>query len=407
MSFTYNSRFSKGCCRTFQGILKIGMYFLPWKTPKVLRGENSSSDLPLLIKDLGFKKILIVTGPNVKKRGLLDNMLKSMDNAAIDYIIYDGSKPNPTDKNVEAGVKILKENCCDAIIAFGGGSPMDCAKGIAALSVKPGKTIRHLQGLFKVHKKTPPIFAVPTTAGTGSETTIAAVITEESTHHKASINDLCLMPKAAVLDPVLTKGLPPDVTAATGFDALCHAVECYTNSTYNSSLENKFAEDAVKLIHDNLYKAYCNGSDMEARANMQEAAFMAGRAFTRGCVGYVHAIGHTASGLYGVPHGLAMAVILPHVLRRFGFSVDKKLSTLTQICGITVNKDERPSEAFIRWIEEEKVRMNIPSHLDMIEDKDIPQIIEWALKEANPIYPVPKIWGEKELKAVLKDIKGV
>ena len=132
---------------------------------------------------------------------------------------------------------------------------MDCAKGIAAMTSRPGKTVRQLQGLFKVRKKIPPVFAVPTTAGTGSETTIAAVITENSTHHKASINDLCLMPEAAVLDPALTRGLPPQTTAATGFDALCHAVECYTNGTYNSRLENDYAEKAVKLIHDNLYAA--------------------------------------------------------------------------------------------------------------------------------------------------------
>lgn len=406
MSLKYNSATAKGFCRACHGVLKIGMCILPWKTPQVISGEGSSAQLPALIRESGIQKVLIITGRNVRGHGLLDNMLAAMDEAGPEYVIYDGSRPNPTDKNVADGVSIFKETGCQAIIAFGGGSPMDCAKGIAAMAVKPGKSIRQLQGLFKVHKKTPPIFAVPTTAGTGSETTIAAVITEEATHHKASINDLCLMPKAAVLDPLLTAGLPPHTTATTGFDALCHAVECYTNGTYNSPLENDYAERAVKLIYDNLYNAYRDGSDMRARQNMQEAAFLAGRAFTRGCVGYVHAIGHTLGGLYGVPHGLAMAVILPHVMRFFGKSAEKKLARLSDICGISGSCDREKAAAFISWMDDLKKKTGIPNHLEMIEEKDVPRIISWAVKEANPIYPVPQVWGEREFKEVLKNIKG-
>lgn len=406
MELKYDNPAGKYLCRICQGILKAGMFLLPWRTPEVLRGEGSSVQLPALIREKGFEKALIVTGQNVRRHGLLDDMLKVMDELGPSYVIYDGSHPNPTDKDVEAGVRIYNDNDCQAIIAFGGGSPMDCAKGIAAMASRPGKTVRQLQGLFKVRKKTPPVFAVPTTAGTGSETTIAAVITEDSTHHKASINDLCLMPEVAVLDPALTRGLSPQITAATGFDALCHAVECYTNGTYNSRLENDYAEKAVKLIYDNLYAAYKDGGDMNARQNMQEAAFLAGRAFTRGCVGYVHAIGHTLGGLYGVPHGLAMAVILPHVMRYFGASVEPKLSRLADICGLSGSCDREKADVFIRWIDHLKENTGIPGNLDMIREEDIPQIIKWAIKEANPVYPVPQIWGEKDFREVLKNIKG-
>ena len=283
--------------KIYQGVFKIGMYVIPWGMPQTLEGAGCITKLPALIKEKGYKKVLVVTDKVLMGLGLLDSLFKAMDEEGVEYVVYDGVQPNPTDINVNEGLKLFKENNCEAMVAFGGGSPMDCCKGIGAVAVKKGKTVEQLQGLFRVLKRIPTIFAVPTTAGTGSETTVAAVITDHATRHKASMNDTSLMPKFAVLDPELTVGLPPKVTSTTGMDALCHAVEAYTNHTYNSKLENKLAEDAVRLIYNNLYKAYCDGSDIEARQNMQKAAFYAGRAFTRGCVGYVHAVGHTLGGL--------------------------------------------------------------------------------------------------------------
>jgi len=214
------------------------------------------------------------------------------------------------------------------------------------------------------------------------------------------------MPKYAVMDPELTRGLPPKVTSTTGMDALCHAVEAYTNHTYNSKLENDLCKKAVKLIYENLYEAYCNGDNLEARMNMQDAAFYAGRAFTRGCVGYVHAVGHTLGGLYHTPHGLAMSVILPHVMRQFGPAAHKRLAELADVCGMQGSNDAEKAEAFISWIEDLKEKMDIPVHLDVIQKKDIPQIIKWALKEANPLYPVPVIWGYKDLEKLIYTVRG-
>ena len=228
-----------------------------------------------------------------------------------------------------------------------------------------------MQGILRVLKPTPPLFAVPTTSGTGSETTLAAVITDSATHRKASINDPFLIPKYAVLDPELTVGLPPHITAATGMDALCHAVESYTNHTYNTPVENDMAKKAVRLIYDNILRVYENGRDLEARQNMQMAALYAGRAFTRGCVGYVHAIGHTLGGLYGVAHGLAMAVLLPHVMREFGASAHRRLAELADVCGIDGANEAEKANAFIRWIGETNAKMGIPDKFDMIQDKDI------------------------------------
>lgn len=393
-------------CRIYQAVFKIGMYLIPWGMPETLEGAGAVKQLPELIRKKGYNKVLVVTDKVLMDLGLPKGMLDAMDAAGIEYVVYDGVQPNPTDRNVNEGLKLFRESGCQAMVAFGGGSPMDCCKGIGAMAVKKGKTVEQLQGLFKVLHRIPTIFAVPTTAGTGSETTVAAVITNEKTHHKASMNDTSLMPKYAVLDPELTVGLPPKVTSTTGMDALCHAVECYTNNTYNSKLEKKLAEDAVKLIYDNLYTAYCDGSNLEARQNMQKAAFYAGRAFTRGCVGYVHAIGHTLGGLYGTPHGLAMSVILPHVMRQFGSAAHERLARLAEVCGMTGANDAEKSEKFISWIEELKAKMNIPAGLDVIKDEDVPQIIAWAMKEANPLYPVPVVWDKADFEKCISTIRN-
>lgn len=413
---------NKRFCRIVQGIYKVGMYLLPWSVPTLIEGPGSVGKLPSIIKDLGYKKVMVVTGNTIRSLGIPDPMLRSLTENGIDYVVFSNLQANPTDQNVMDGLKVFRESGCQAFIAFGGGSPMDCCKAIAALSVKKGKTVQDLQGLFKIRKKVPTIFAVPTTAGTGSETTVAAVVTDSRSHHKASISDTCLIPKFAVLDAELTKDLPPKVTSTTGLDALCHAVEAYTNKTYNTKLEDKFAEDSVKLIYDNLYEAYIHGDNLDARQNMQKAAFLAGRAFTRGSVGYVHAIGHTLSGLYGTSHGLAMAVILPHVMTLYGKAAHKRLARLAEVCGIATNGgdkageykttgenakagDEEKALAFIRWMEDLQAKMDIPKGFDFIEDKDIPQIVDWAMKEGNPLYPVPAVWDKKDFEKAVESIR--
>lgn len=383
------------------------MYCLPWRIPKPLEGPGAIKDLPILIKAQRCHKVLIVTDQTLVECHLLDSLFEALEKEEIPYVLYDRVQPNPTDILVENGVTLYKEEQCDALIAFGGGSPMDCAKAIGARIARPHKTIRQLQGQLRVLRPLPMIFPVPTTAGTGSETTIAAVITDSKTHHKASINDICLMPKFTVLDPELTVGLPPKVTSTTGLDALCHAVEAYTNNTYNTKLEKDLCRKAVKLIYDNLYTAYQDGTNLEARQNMQRAAFYAGRAFTRGCVGYVHAIGHTLSGLYGTPHGLAMGILLPHVMKQFGTPAHKKLAELCDVCGIVPkeNTEKGKAEAFIAWIEDLKVKMEIPLYPEEIKEEDIDQIVAWAYKEGNPLYPTPVTWSKEEFKQFILSLK--
>ena len=392
-------------CRTFQSVLKIGNYFMGYRMPEYLEGPGKIRELGAFLQTKNINDVLVVTGSGMVRRGQVQPMLDGFERVGIRYTVQIFEHPDPTSDDVELGYQTYRNNHCKAIVALGGGSRIDCAKGIAAKAVHPSKKVPQLQGLLKVHRPIPPFVAIPTTAGAGSETTVAAVITDSATHRKAAINDPFLIPKYAVLDPELTVGLPPHTTATTGMDALAHAVEAYTNHTYNTKLENELAKKAVKLIHDNILAAVENGSDLNARQNMQRAAFYAGRAFTRGCVGYVHAIGHTLGGLYGVSHGLAMAVLLPHVMKQFGPAAHKRLAELADVCEIGGADAAEKSANFIRWIEETNRKMGLPDGFDMIRVEDIPQMIAWAKKEANPLYPVPAVWGNEDFRRLIQTIK--
>lgn len=392
-------------CRTFQAVLKVGNYFMGYRMPTYLEGPGKIRELGAFLKEKNINDVLVVTGTGMVRRGQVQPLLDGFESAGIRYTLQAFDHPDPSSDDVELGFKTYKENGCKALVALGGGSRIDCAKGIAAKAVHPKKKVSQLQGLLKVHWPIPPFVAIPTTAGAGSETTVAAVITDSATHRKAAINDPFLIPKYAVLDPELTVGLPPYTTAATGMDALAHAVEAYTNHTYNTKLENRLAKEAVKLIHDNILVAFEDGANLEARQNMQRGAFYAGRAFTRGCVGYVHAVGHTLGGLYGVAHGLAMAVLLPHVMREFGASAHKRLAELADVCGIGGENEAEKANAFIRWIEETNKKMGLPDSFDVIREEDIDQMIAWASKEANPLYPVPVVWSKKDFRRFIQSIR--
>lgn len=392
-------------CRSFQAVLKVGNYFLGYRMPKYLEGPGKIGELGEFLKAKNLNDVLLVTETGMLRWSMVQSMLDGFDAAGIRYAVQTFDHPDPTSDDVELGYKTYKEKGCKTIVALGGGSRMDCAKGIAAKAVHPKKTISQLQGILKVHWPIPTFVAIPTTAGTGSETTVAAVITDSATHRKAAINDPFLIPKYAVLDPELTVGLPPHITATTGMDALAHAVEAYTNHTYNTKLENRLAKEAVKLVYDNILTVFEDGSNLEARQKMQRAAFYAGRAFTRGCVGYVHAVGHTLGGLYHVPHGLAMAVLLPHVMREFGASAHKRLAELADVCGIGGENQAEKANNFIRWIEQTNARMGLPEKFDMIKDEDIEQMITWARKEANPLYPVPVVWSREDFRRLIQSIR--
>ena len=393
-------------CRLFQAIIRLASCFLPWRKPELIDGVNSLCKLPGFIRKKGISSVLIVTDQGICALGLMDGLVKGLEEEEIGYAVYDKTVPNPTIDNITEAAQMYRQNGCQAIIAFGGGSPMDCGKGVGALIARPQKTIPGMRGLLKVRKKTPPFFAVPTTAGTGSEATLAAVITDSRTHEKYAINDHALIPDFAVLDPALTVGLPPHITATTGMDALTHAVEAYIGKS-NTGETRRLAREAVGLIFDNLYEAYVNGDTMEARENMQRASYYAGVAFTRAYVGNVHALAHQLGGVYGVPHGLANAVILPYVLAYYGKSAAKPLAELAELTGITAPEDTQAQKAsaFIQAIQEMNAQMDIPAKIGGIREEDIPLMAKRAFTEANPLYPVPRVFSVEDFMEMYNRIR--
>jgi len=395
-------------CRIFQFIFNFAARVLPWRKAIPIEGQGSINKIPELLREQKVTKPMLVTDNGLVKAGVAQRIIDVLAKAQFAYLVYTDVEPNPSVNTVNKIQKIYIEQNCDGIIALGGGSSMDAAKGAAARIVKPGKSVNQLKGLLKVLKKLPPFIAVPTTAGTGSETTIAALITDTDTRHKYAIMDLSLIPRYAVLDPDLTTGLPPAITAATGMDALTHAVEAYLCWTYNTKESVQFALDAVKIIFSNLEKVYNDGNNIEARQAMLLASYKAGFAFTRAGVGNIHAIAHTLGGLYNTPHGLANAVILPKVLDDYGKKVHKKLAKLAETAGL-VSTDNTATNAekariFIDAVYAMNEKMGIPKNFDCIKKEDIPKMIKWAMKESNPIYPVPVVFNYERFNKNIKSI---
>ena len=366
------------------------------------------SDVADLLKKEGKKKAVIVTDGGIFKLGLTDGLTDALSKAGIDFILYTEVTPNPTIAPAVRVRKLFVDNGADSVIAFGGGSSIDCAKIAAARVVKPKQSVGKMKGILRIGKKLPLFIAIPTTAGTGSEVTLAAVITDDKTHYKYPINDFCLIPQYAVLDPAVTLGLPPQITATTGMDALTHAVEAYIGRS-TTRYTRKKAIEATKLINENLLVAYNDGKNVVARKNMLHAAYCAGIAFTQSYVGYVHAVAHALGGKYNTAHGLANAVILPYFLEEYGKSATKKLAKLAKATDVAAETDDNATAAakFIARIKELNSLMNIPEHVEGIKEEDIPQMAENADKEANPLYPVPRLMDAEQLSRMFKKVGGL
>ena len=396
---------SKLFCRAFQTVFRVALPILPYREPKIV---PSCSELGGVLGKEKSTSVLVVTDAGIVKNGLtisLENVLKKNK---IRYTVYDKTQPNPTVDNVEDALTLYNKNKCDTLIAIGGGSAMDCAKAVGARVAYPKKTVGKMGGILRVLRRLPTLIAIPTTAGTGSETTLAAVITDDKTHHKYALMSFPLIPHYAVLDATLTYTLPPHMTGATGMDALTHAVEAYIGRS-TSKETRRLALEATKLVFENVEKAYVNGNDHKARENMLHAAYKAGVAFSKSYVGYIHAVAHSLGGQYGTPHGLANAVIMPYVLESYGKCAYKKLHRLGVAAGVCNESDthEVGAKKFIAAIKELNAKMNIPNKITGIKQEDIPEMARHAEKEANPLYPVPKLMARKELEGFYYRIGGI
>ena len=393
---------SKYYCRSYQFCLKTAIPLLPYREPEII---HSIETLPRVLQDKGIKSVLLITDTGIRSNGLTASLEKLLKDSGIRCPVYDQTAANPTSKNVEEARSLYHLESCGAIIGFGGGSSMDCAKAVGARIARPHTPLSKMEGILRVGHPLPLLIAVPTTAGTGSEVTVAAVITDSETHHKYAITDFFLIPDIAVHDPELTRTLPRSLTATTALDALTHAVEAYIGrSTTKKSREN--ALEAVKLIYANLDRAYENGNDLEARANLLKASYLAGQAFSVSYVGYAHAMAHALSGRYNLPHGYTNAVLLPWVLDAYGGAIHQKLCDLAVAAGIA-DSDAVPSiaaAAFIRSIRNMDRRFSIPCSFREIREEDIPALAKTADHEANPLYPVPVLMDVPQLEKLFRQV---
>lgn len=391
-------------CRSVQAVLRAALPVLPYREPQVF---HNCGELKCVFQKENIRRVLIVTDAGIVRSGIAAQLETVLDEDDISYAVYDQTRPNPTVVNVEQALSLYRRYRCQALIAIGGGSSMDCAKAVGARLARPGTPLGKLKGTLRILRPLPTLIAIPTTAGTGSETTLAAVITDTQVQHKYVMNDFVLIPKYAVLDARLTLSLPPHLTATTGMDALTHAVEAYIGRSTTRQTRQE-ALEATRLVFANVERAYRNGKDYEARSNMLTAAYRAGIAFSRSYVGYVHAVAHSLGGQYNIPHGLANAVLLPYVLERYGSCIHRKLHDLAVAAGVAdaQESDAGAAAKFIRAIRQLNARMGIPETLEGIRPEDIPVMAAHAEKEANPLYPVPRLMTREELTFFYEQVTG-
>jgi alcohol dehydrogenase len=351
---------------------------LPIPQPTLLVGPGASRRLGELLGGFGHRRILVVTDRVVAEMGLADALLDALTRGGTEHVVFDAVTADAPIPMIESGIAFYRKHACEAIVAFGGGSPMDTAKTIA-LAVANDKHPRDLVGYFRGLRSPAPIYAVPTTAGTGSEVTVAAVISDPEAGKKFVIADTRLVPSVAALDPVLMTGLPRRVTAATGMDALTHAVEAYLGH-WSTEQSDRMALAAVSMIYGNLRKVYRNGKDLAAREQMALAATYGGLAFTRANVGYAHAIAHQLGGRYHVP-----------------LAVRAKAG----------REGERPA-ALARKFRESVEALNrdlgIPPYVDALREEDIPELAKAACWEADTGYPVPRYMSPQTCEGLLRKL---
>jgi len=376
--------------------------FIPIPQPTLLVGPGSSGRLGQAIAGFGHNKILIVTDSIISKLGLLNDLTDALKAGGAQFVVFDEITPDAPIPLIEKGIDFYKEHDCDAIVAFGGGSSMDASKAIAVAVANP-KPLRQLAGYFKGLRSPVKIYAVPTTAGTGSEVTVAAVISDPETHKKLVIVDPRMVPKMAALDPTLMTGLPPHITAATGIDALTHAIEAFVGN-WTTDYSDGMALSAVGLIFENLRVAYNDGKNLAAREKMALASTYAGFAFTRANVGYVHAIAHQFGGLYHTPHGLANAIMLPYVLKYSSPAITGRLAQLALRArvGTEAESEDELAQKFLDAVDQLNRDLGIPTYLAALKESDIPELAKAACHEAHTGYPVPRYMTQEVCEGIIR-----
>jgi len=384
--------------------LKLAVKFIPQPQPVIFSGQNSSLELTQFMIEHDFKRVLIVTDKVLNQLGIADDICQLLKQHDVEVVFYDQVTPDPCDVIVENGVKVAKEHHCDVVLGLGGGSSLDAAKMIAVLA-KSTKSVSDVAGLLKIKQHGLPLFLLPTTSGTGSEVTMAAVITDSINEEKSLVISPKIMPLATALDAKLMQGMPAKITADTGFDALTHAVEAYL-STHANEQTNRYALIAIKLIFKQLPVAYQQGDNLEARQSLALASCYAGLAFTKAGLGYVHAISHQIGAKYHLPHGMTNAAVLPLVLTFTASASEQRLATLAKEIGLVttgLTKTEM-ADLFIQAVKSLQEELAIESTLPTIVSEDVNALAKAALKEAHYLYPVPKYLDLSACEKLIKQL---
>lgn len=384
----------------FSPIQKTQLYM----QPRMIKDEHALLDLVDALKEKHLTHYMIVTTPGFIKRGTLQSFFEALTQNDIQYSIFHDVKPDPEISDVEKLKEIFIKDGCQALIAIGGGSAIDCSK--AALACVPMKNldVKTVLHTGRVSKQLPLLIAVPTTAGTGSEVTAGAVITDPIKKRKYALSHLFLIPKYAVLDASLLTSLPAKMTAYSGMDALTHAIEAYINC-FNNRKTNEYALCAIKSIFQYLVPSFEDGLNMQYRLELLEASYNAGVAISNNYVGYVHAIAHGIGGMYHLQHGMINAIILPIVLEEYGGAVVGKLATIADVVGITGATDQDKSKQFIQKLKDLNQIFSIPTSIPEIQEEDIHYLATGAEKEGNPTYPTPVTWNVAQFEKVIRKIK--
>lgn len=382
--------------------LKVAATLLPAPRPLVLMGAGSAQKMCQTIEQLGARRVLLVTDAVLEKLGVITPLVRQLRRLQLQVSVFSGVTPDPTYAVVEQGLAVLYRDDCDSVLAVGGGSSIDAAK-VIALAASNHKTPQQLVGILKARKPALPLFVIPTTAGTGSEVTVGAVLSDDVTHQKGLVIDPKVVPIATALDPKIMQGMPPHVTADTGVDALTHAMEAWM-SRFASRETDQFAGAAIALILKNLPLAYADGKDLQAREAMALAAHYAGLAINQAGLGYVHAIAHQLGAHYGVPHGRANAIVLPHILDFNKTSVQPRLAELARRVGVSDSGDDDAvaSRKLIQTIKTFIRNLNIDVHIQGLAEADFSAMIKAAFSEAHGTYAVPRYMAPKECRQVFE-----
>ncbi|MBE0547523.1 MAG: iron-containing alcohol dehydrogenase, partial [Rubrivivax sp.] len=375
---------------------------VPITPPVLLVGPGAALRLGQAVAGFGHRRVLLVTDAVITQLGLAAPLAEALAAAGVQVVVFDGVTADAPIPVVEQGLALFVAGKCEAIVAFGGGSVMDVAK-VVGLAAANGKHPRELVGYFKGRHGPAPIYAVPTTAGTGSEVTVAAIISDPDAGRKMMVADSRLVPEMAALDPTLMTGLPPAITAATGMDALTHAVEAFI-SLWATPYTDRMALAAAGMIWQQLPRAWRDGSDLAAREQMALASTYAGLAFTRANVGNVHAIAHQLGGRYHTPHGLANAIMLAPVLRFSLPDAAPRLARLAQRVGLAGKTELALAKKFVDAVQALNDALEIPRTLAALREEDLEALAAAACHEADFNYPVPRRMTPADCTALLRQV---